>query len=114
MYWDKSWNLFAGAITTPAWREDDFKIIQSQMVTSSRQARTNADVHLQNIAFGNAWKGTDYAKNPSGSPESLKSLTLEDLKNHYNKVVVKKNTFLVVVGDVSKEDLTAKAQRTRR
>lgn len=112
LYWDKSWDLFAGAITTPAWREDDFKIIQNQMVTASRQARTNADVHLQNIAFGNAWRGTDYAKNPAGSPESLKSLTLDDLKKHYGKVVVKKNAFLVVVGDVSKEDLTKKIKQS--
>src|SRR5690606_29268995 len=60
------------------------------------------------IAFENAWKGTDYAKVPSGTPESLKALTLNDLKNQYNKVVVKKNAFLVVVGDISQEELAKK------
>jgi len=108
MYWDQSWALFADAIVNPAWREDDFNILQNQMVTASRQTKANADAHLMNIAFENAWKGTDYAKNPSGTPESLKELTLSDLKDHYNKVVVKENIFLVVVGDISQEDLTSK------
>lgn len=108
MYWDQSWALFADAIVNPSWREDDFTILQNQMVTSSRQTKTNADAHLRNIAFENAWKGTDYAKIPNGTPESLKALTLDDLKNQYNKVVVKKNVFLVVVGDITQADLTKK------
>ena len=108
MYWDESWNLFAESIINPAWRQDDFTILQNQMVTASRQTKTNADAHLRNIAFENAWKGTDYAKIPSGTAESLKALSLSDLKNQYNKVVVKKNIFLVVVGDISQEDLTKK------
>lgn len=112
LYWDKSWALFADAITKPAWREDEFKILQNQMVTSSRQTKTNADAHLRNIAFENTWKGTDYAKIPNGTPESLKALTLNDLKIQYNKVVVKKNVFLVVVGDISQEDLTKKVSQS--
>lgn len=108
LYWDESWKLFADAITNPAWREDDFTILQNQMVTASRQTKTNADAHLRNIAFENAWKGTDYAKIPSGTVESLKALTLDDLKSHYNKVIVKSNVFLVVVGDISQADLTNK------
>lgn len=108
MYWDESWDLFANSITNPAWRADDFTVLQNQMVTGSRQTKTNADAHLRNIAFENAWKGTDYAKIPNGTPESLKALTLDDLKNHYKKVVVKKNVFLVVVGDISQVDLTKK------
>ena len=108
LYWDESWDLFARSITNPAWRAEEFTILQNQMVTASRQTKTNADAHLRNIAFENAWKGTDYAKIPDGTPESLKALSLDDLKNHYNKVVVKKNVFLVVVGDISQEDLTKK------
>ena len=54
LYWDESWKLFADAVTNPAWREDDFKILQNQMVTASRQTKTNADAHLMNIAFENS------------------------------------------------------------
>ena len=108
IYWDQSWSLFADAILNPAWRSEDFSILQNQMVTSSKQSKADADAHLMKTAFENAWKGTDYAKIPNGTPESLEALTLEDLKNHYSKVVVKANVFLVVVGDISVEDLKKK------
>lgn len=108
IYWDKSWELFADAIVNPAWRAEDFSILQNQMVTASKQSKTNADAHLRVLAFENAWKGTSYENVPNGTVESLEALTLEDLKKHYNKVVVKENVFLVVVGDISPEDLKKK------
>ncbi|NEN24081.1 insulinase family protein [Cryomorpha ignava] len=108
IYWDESWKLFSDAIVNPAWRPEEFTILQNQMVTASKQSKTNADAHLRNIAFENAWSGTNYANIPDGTPGSLEALTIEDLKKHYNKVVVKDNVFLVVVGDISVEDLKKK------
>ncbi len=111
-YWERSWGLFAESILNPAWRPDDFEVLKNQMVTAAKQSATNADSHLRNIAFENTWEGTDYEKNPSGTEESLEAITLEDLKKHYNTVVVKKNTFLVVVGNITEEDLRKKVEST--
>ncbi|MFN2430372.1 MAG: M16 family metallopeptidase, partial [Cryomorphaceae bacterium] len=36
------------------------------------------------------------------------SITLEEAKNHFNKVVTRKNSLLVVVGDITVEDLKSK------
>lgn len=111
-YWERAWGLFAESILNPAWRADDFEVLKNQMVTAAKQRATNADSHLRNIAFENTWEGTDYEKNPNGTAESLDALTLDDLKKHYNKVVVKKNTFLVVVGDITEADLKQKIEST--
>lgn len=110
MYWDESWNLFSKAITNPAWRQDEYEVFRDQLVTASKQSISNPDAQLGRLAMSKAWEGTDYQKFPSGSPDVLESLTLEDVKNHYQKVVTRKNTFLVVVGDISVEDLKAKVE----
>jgi len=110
MYWDDSWNLFSAAITNPAFRQNEFDILKQRLVTAAKQAATNPDTQLDRLSMSNTWGGTDYEKIPSGSPESLESLTLEAAKKHYMDVVTRKNTFLVVVGDISKADLMAKVE----
>lgn len=112
MYWDESWDLFARALTSPAFRENEFLIFQEQMVTNAKSSISNPDARLSELNMSKAWAGTNYEKIPSGSVESLSALTLKDLSDHYMKVVTKKNTFLVVVGDITKEDLTAKIKAT--
>ncbi len=110
MYWDESWDLYAKAITDPAWRQSEFDVFKNQMVANSKQTATNPDSHLDRLNMSKAWAGTNYEKFPSGSPESLEALTLEQVQKHYEKVVCKNRAFLVVVGDISKEDLEAKVK----
>lgn len=110
MYWDESWKLFADAITDPAFRQDDFDILKQRLITGAKQASTNPDTQLDRLSMSNTWGGTDYEKIPAGSPESLESITLDDAKKHFNKVVTRKNTFLVVVGNITKEDLMKKVE----
>ncbi len=111
LYWDKSWDLFAMTVANPAWREDDFAILKEQAITGSKQSKSSPDARLSEMAMTKAWAGTDYEKIPSGDEESLGALTLEDLKEHYAKVVTKKNIFLVVVGDITEADLKAKVKK---
>lgn len=112
IYWDESWKLFAEAITNPAFRQDEFDILKQRLVTGAKQAATNPDTQLDRLSMSNTWGGTDYEKIPAGSPESLDSLSLEAVKSHYNSIVTRKNTFLVVVGDITKEDLKAKVEES--
>jgi predicted Zn-dependent peptidase len=112
MYWDESWDLFSEAIVNPAFREDDFELVKNQMITAAKQAKANPDVHLSNLSMEKTWEGTDYAKRPSGTPESLESITLDDVKEYYDRVVGKERVFLVIVGDVQKEDVIRKVGKT--
>lgn len=50
----------------------------------------------------------NYAKSPNGTSASLPNITLDQIKAYYKKTVGKQRIFLVVVGNVTKEDLTAK------
>lgn len=112
MYWDESWKLFSDAITNPAFRQDEFDILQQRLVTAAKQSATNPDAQLNKLSMTHTWEGTDYAKDPSGTPESLDSISLEEAKAHYNQIITRKNTFLVVVGNISKDDLTKKVENS--
>lgn len=111
-FWDKSWDLYADAVLNPAFDAKEFKLEQEKMVSSAKEAASNPDAHLRNLAMQYAFSGTNYAKLPSGSPESLASITLADVTSYYKSTIGKQRCFLVVVGNISEEDLTAKIKKT--
>lgn len=109
-YWNESWNLFVDAVLNPAMTQTEFDLIKSQALANAKSNASDPDSHLRNIAMVNAFGESNYGKVPSGSEESLEALTLEDVKAHYDKVVGKKGTFLVVVGNISSSDLKKKIE----
>ncbi len=107
-YWDESWNLFSDAVMNPAFSETEFNIKKEQLIAGAKQNEADPDYRLNQLAFTTTFKGTDYAKNPQGTAESLAGLTLDVLKTYYKDAVCKKRVFIVVVGNVEQSDLTAK------
>lgn len=112
MYWDKSWELFADMVQNPAFDANEFSLIKEKLITQAQQQQADPDTYLDILAAGNTFKGGNYAKIPSGTPESLKKISLEEAKNYYNKMLGKKSIFLVVVGNVTEQDLKAKISAT--
>ncbi|MEZ5013900.1 MAG: insulinase family protein [Chitinophagales bacterium] len=85
--------------------------MQQQLVANAQQ-NINPDAYLSMLSRQVAFENKDYAKQPSGTPESLQKITLEDVKNYYKKTIGKKRIFLVVVGNVTEEDITNKVKAT--
>jgi predicted Zn-dependent peptidase len=110
MFWNESWALFADAVMNPAFDEEEFNLLKEQMVTAAKQTETDPDAHLRNLAMQHAFEGRNYGKVPDGTSESLSKLTLDDLKTHYKKISGKNRAFLVVVGNVTQEEVTAKVK----
>lgn len=110
MFWDKSWDLFADAILNPAFDAKEFGLLKEQFVANAMSSISDPDQHLKNLALSNAFKGTQYERIPEGTPESLDGVTLDDVKAHYKKILGKQRCFLVVVGNISEEDLIAKVK----
>lgn len=110
MYWDEAWDLFAKTIAEPAFRPEDFELTKNRLVTGAKQKRSNPDAHLMDLAMEKGWSGTHYEKKPDGTVKSLEALTLDDVKDYHRNTIGKQRVFLVVVGDVSKADLTSKIE----
>lgn len=112
MFWDRSWELFADAVMNPAFSEAEFNITKEQLIANAKQNLADPDARLRNQALANVFKGKNYAKIPGGTPESIAKLTLSDVRDYFKTMVSRKKAFLVVVGNITEEDLTAKVQST--
>lgn len=107
-YFDQSWDLFAAALMDPSFSQEEFDLMKQQLITGAQQADADADSRLRNLAMSNVFEGMNYEKIPAGTVESLEKMTRDDLKNYYTKLMGKKRSFIVVVGDISKADLEKK------
>ena len=107
-YWDKSWNLFTDAILNPSFDEKEFNIEKDKAIANAKQAEANPDSYLRNLAMTETFKNLNYGKLPTGTSESLEKLTLDEVKKYYAATVGKKRCYLVVVGNITQEDLTAR------
>ena len=102
---EKVWPLYVDALTAPRFDAKEFARIKDEAINSLRRMESNPDASLQRMAMQVAFKGMDYAKFSSGTIESLQNLTLQETKEYYKSLLTRSRIFIVVVGDISKEDL---------
>lgn len=107
-FWDESWDLYSDAILNPAFDEEQYQILKDQLINGAKQTEADPDNQLRNLAMSNVFAGKNYSKIPNGTAESLATLSLEDVKNYYTNLIGKKRVFIVVAGDINKDDITQK------
>ncbi len=108
LFWNDAWNLFAEAVTQPAFDAKEFELMKGNLISAAKQRESDPDQHLSNIAMKSVFTGRSYSKIPEGTQETLEKLTLKDLKDYYTKALCKSRMFIVVVGNVKEEDVIAK------
>jgi len=104
-FWDQSWNLFADVITSPGFDAKEFELIKAQAVAQAKQAESNPDEHLRNRSMETTFANHNYAKRPRGTTASLEKMSLENVTSHFRNIIGTRNCFLVVVGNITEEDL---------
>jgi len=102
---DKSWAMFTDAILAPAMDENEFKVTKDQMIADAKIEESDPDSYLRKMATEQLFGGTDYAKSPNGTPATLDSISLADVKNYYATLLGKKKCYLVVVGNIDETNL---------
>ncbi len=112
LFWEDSWNLFSDAILNPAFSENEFNNQKEQQIASAKQNMADPDTYLALLSRQVAFEGKDYAKSPEGTPETIESITRDDINNYYKRTIGKKRIFIVVVGNITEADLTAKIKST--
>lgn len=111
---DATWAIFDDVITSPLFDEAEFKKQRDAMVSNVKQEKSDPDAYLNEMAMNDAFANLNYDKKTNGSEESLNKLTISDLKDHYKKVLTKKQSFIVVVGKVDKAQLIEKVKKLVR
>jgi zinc protease len=94
---DAYYTLFKNSILTPAFSADDFERIKAQTLNYlERDRRYGRDEELsKELLFWMAYRGTPYEHPEEGYVESVRSITLDDVRAFYADYYVRNN---IVVG----------------
>lgn len=104
---DQFYPILKGLMLTPAFDENDFKrVMKNQQNYVDQVIRASSDEEyskktLEDLLF----RGTNYQHMVQGKSESVKSITLDDVKQHYANVFTKNNLTIGIAGKYSKEFL---------
>jgi zinc protease len=103
---ERSLGLFSKVILKPNFANDDFEREKSKLITRIIQSKDEpeylADQVFDHTIFGDSHF---YSSPVSGYEETVQSISLIDIKEHYKKYFTPKNSSLVVVGNLSKQEL---------
>src|SRR5918993_5171595 len=108
MDFETVWPLYVEALTMPKFDAKEFARIKEEALNHVREEESNPDAALQKMAMQTAFKGKDYAKSTNGSIESIQKLTPAATKAYLQSILTRSRIFIVVVGDISKDDLEKK------
>ena len=108
-YLDEGWKLFADAIVNPTFDNTEFQNTKEKMISAISQSYSSPERRLEQISMEALFLGTPYSINPMGSKMTLDGFTADSIKNYYHKTLLnKERMFLVVAGNISKQDLEKK------
>ncbi|GAA4096019.1 pitrilysin family protein [Mucilaginibacter panaciglaebae] len=108
-YFDKGWYLFADAVTDPAYQSHEVQLLRGKIMLANKTLASNPIILASKQLMLNTLKGTQYGFDPCGTDETLKDINQAELKNYYyNTLLNKERMFIVVVGNITKEELVQK------
>jgi predicted Zn-dependent peptidase len=105
MHFDRSWQMFTDVVLRPSFTKQDVSLVQDRMVVSLSDDTDNPDTYLQKLQDRVAYAGHPYLNDTSGTPETVAKLTLDDLRQYHDKVLVTSRLLLVIVGDLNVPDV---------
>jgi len=105
---DKSLKLFEEQLLRPKFTEEAFSRIQKQSVEGFKQRKSQpasiADEVFPLINYGT----TIFGSSQNGTEYTVKNLSLKNVEDYYNNYMTSRNAKLVVVGDVTENDILGK------
>ncbi|MFQ5746790.1 MAG: M16 family metallopeptidase [Gemmatimonadota bacterium] len=111
-FFDESWTAFADVVMHPAFEPSEVELVRENMLVGIRSRNDNADAYLNEIVRDLFYADHPYHLNPAGVEASVSAITIDQMRAHLANVLETSNLLLVVVGDVSREDLESKVAAT--
>ena len=105
-YFEKAFMLMAEALQHPAFPQESFDKLKSQKLTSLKSNEKSASA-ISGRVIGALSYGKNSAMGEFETEESIKALSLEDIKKAYKDYITPSRSYLTFVGDIT--PVTAKA-----
>jgi zinc protease len=99
--------ILKGLMLTPSFDEKDFERVKSNIQNYLDQGiRASSDEEYSKKALEDfLFRGTRYQYMVQGKTEEMKNITLEDVKEHYNRCFTKNNLMIGIAGNYTPEFL---------
>jgi zinc protease len=111
-HWNEAWDLFTEAALKPAFPANEVELVRAQLVDNLKRIPDDPDTYLSYLADSSLYAGHTYAVLPGGTPASIAAISRDALASWHKQRLTKENLLLVVVGSVSRADLTRKIEST--
>jgi zinc protease len=100
---EKFYPIIKGLILTPSFTEEDFKRVKSNQQNYVDQViRSSSDEDYSKLALEDLlFRGTRYQHMILGTSAGVSSITLDDIKSHYNNFFTKNNLTVGIAGSYS-------------
>ncbi|WP_166386564.1 M16 family metallopeptidase [Polaribacter sp. 11A2H] len=106
--YDKTLALAQEILLEPRFDENEFYLLKKATIANLRQQEASPNSVASN-AYNELIYGKENirSKNILGTTTSVETISLEDLKNYYNKYISPSVAKMLIVGDISKEKVIA-------
>ena len=104
---EEAFLLLALAIKEPRFDPEPTLRVKSQIAASLRASKENPNNIAGKLWWQLAFPSHAYGRPKKGTPETLASITREDMKDYVNKNLRKDNISISVVGDITTGELSA-------
>lgn len=102
---DRGAELLALALTRPRLDERDVERVRAQILQGLARDETSPETQARRAFARAAFGDHPYARPARGTPESVRGLTIEDLRGHLARRYARDNLVVAAVGDVTPERL---------
>ena len=102
---DQAFDMLRLALTAPRFDAADVELNRAQILSMLRRETTNPEEIAGRRWWETAFAGHPYGRPVSGTPETLQTITIDDLKSYTHRVLARQNLKIAVVGDIDAETL---------
>jgi zinc protease len=94
------------ALTRPAFTDEEVALARQRTLTALAQEEDDADAWLGRLATENVYGAHPFSINPAGTRDRIAAVKAADLEKWHRDTVSRSRLLLVVVGNVTREELT--------
>lgn len=99
----KALKTMQAVISKPEFPEASFERERKRILIGIQAKKQNPGSLASEAFYATLYEGHPYATPTEGTEESLKAMTIADLKNFHNSYYVRNNAMVVLVGDISRK-----------
>ena len=107
-HWNEAWDLFTQAALHPTFPASEVELVRGQLVDELKRIPDDPDTYLTYLADSSLYAGHAYGVRPGGTATSVGAISRDALAAWHRQRFTKENLLIVVVGNVTREDLVAK------